>query len=63
MLILMTIIYVLILLTIVYVLVLLSSDSVLLLLTDVFAGALTLIWSILMLECNYKIPVDKGLNH
>ena len=44
-------------------LVLLSSVSVLVLLTDVFVGVLMLIWSILMLGCISKIPVDNGFNH
>ena len=39
----------------------LTSVSVLLLLTGVFVGELTLIWSILMLECITKIPVENAL--
>ena len=54
---------VLILLTSFSALVMLSSVSVLVQLNGVFLGGLTLIWSIMMLECISKIPVDYGYNH
>ena len=59
----MNIIPLLMLLASVYMLVLLSSVDVLVLLTGMFVGVLTLIWSILMLECISKFPVDNGFNH
>ena len=54
---------VLILFTSVSVLVLLSSVNVLVMLTGYFVGVLTLIWSILMMECISKISVDNGFTH
>ena len=62
-LILFTSISVLMLLISVYVLVLMSSVDVLVLMTGIFVGVLTLIWSILMLECISKVPVDNGINN
>ena len=44
-------------------LIMLSSDAMLGLLTGIFVGALTLIWSILMVECILKVPVDNGFNN
>ena len=63
MLILLTSIYVLILLTSVYVLVLLYSVAELALMTGIFVGVVTLIYSILMLECISKVTVYNGFNH
>ena len=45
------------------VLILLSGGAVLVFWTEHFAGVLTLIWSIMMVECISKIPVDNGFNH
>ena len=56
-LILLTRISMLILLAIVYVLILLSSGAVMIFLDGIFVGVLTLIWSILMVECIFKFPV------
>ena len=44
-------------------LIVLTSIFVLVMLTSVFLDVLTLIWSIFMLECIAKIPVDDGSNH
>ena len=62
-LILLTRISMLMLLAIVSVLILLYSGDVLVFLTGVFAGVLTLIWSILMAKCIPKFSVDNGFNH
>ena len=62
-LILLTIISVLRLFISVSVLVMLSRVAVLVLMTGIFVGVLTLIWSILMLECISKVPVDNGFNN
>ena len=43
--------------------VLLSSCAVVILLTRIFVVVLTLIWSILMVECISKVTVDNGVNH
>ena len=40
----------------------LLSSGVLVFLTGVFVSVLMLIWSILMVECIYKVPVDNGFN-
>ena len=53
----------LILLSSVYMLLMLSSVYLLLLMTGIFVGVLTPIWSILMLECIFKIIFDNGFNH
>ena len=53
----------LILLTIVSVLILLTGVSVLGMLTGIFVSVLTLIWSILMLECIVKIYIENGFNN
>ena len=45
------------------VMILLSSGAVLVFLTGNFVGVLTLIWSILIVECIYKVPVDNGFNN
>ena len=50
-------------LNIVSVLILLIGVSVLVLLTNFVLGVLKLIWSILMLECIEKNPVDDGFNN
>ena len=63
MLIILTSVSVFILLTSVSVLLLLPSVYMLVLLTSVFVGALTLIWSIMMLECIAQIPADNGFNN
>ena len=52
-----------ILLTSFFVLVLLSSGDVMIFLAWIFVGVLTLICSILVVECIYKVPVDKRVNH
>ena len=62
-LILLTSMFTLIFLTIVYVMVLLSSGAVMILLAGIFVGGLTLIWSILMVEYIYKVPVDNRVNY
>ena len=46
----------------VYVLILLSSGSVMIFMAGGFVGALTLIWSILMVKCISKVPVYNGVN-
>ena len=56
-------IYMLMLLDSVSVMILLSSGAVLVFLTGNFVGVLTLIWSILIVECIYKVPVDNGFNN
>ena len=48
----------LIVLASVYVLILLSSGAVLVLLTGIFAGVLTLIWSIMMMEYKFLLTMD-----
>ena len=53
----------LMLLASVYVLILLSSGAVLVFLNGIFVGVLTLILSILMLECISKVTVDNGFNN
>ena len=45
------------------VLIIIYSVAVLVLLTGIFVGVLTLIWSILMVECISKFPVDNWVNH
>ena len=45
------------------VMVLLSSGAVMILLAGIFVGGLTLIWSILMVEYIYKVPVDNRVNY
>ena len=62
-LVLLTMIFMLMLLVSVYLLVLMSSCAVIIFLTGVFAGALTLIWYILMVGYISKVPVDNGANH
>ena len=62
-LILLTRISMLVLLTSVSLLVLLSSGAVMILLAGIFFGVLTLIWSILMVGCVSKFPVDNRFNH
>ena len=54
---------ILILLNSVSVLVILYIGAAMILLACIFVGALTLIWSILMVECIYKVPVDNRVNH
>ena len=44
-------------------LILLSSCAVLVLLTENVVGVLMLIWSIMMVECIYKVPANNGFNH
>ena len=44
-------------------LILLSSGDVVILLTGIFVGFLRLFWSILMVECISKVPVDNGINN
>ena len=61
--ILLTSIYVMMLLGSVYVVILLSSVPVLVPLTGFFVGMLMLIWTILMVERIYKVPVDNELNN
>ena len=53
----------LVLLDSVSVLILLSSDALLELMTGVFVGVLTLIWSILMVECISKVHIDNCFNN
>ena len=53
----------LIVLASVYMLILLSSGDVLLFLTDIYVGLLMLVWSILMVECISKVPVESGFNN
>ena len=62
-LILLTRIYMLMLLASFSMLILLSSGAVLEFLNDIFVGVFTLIWSILMVECISKAPVDNGFNN
>ena len=50
-------------LTSVSVLILLSSGAVMIFLTGIFVGGSTLIWSILMVECISKVPVENGFNN
>ena len=54
---------ILILLNSVSVLVLLYIGAVMILLACIFVGVLTLIWSILIVECIYKVPVDNRVNY
>ena len=54
---------VLMLLASVSVLILLSSVFVLVLMNGIFVCALILIWSILMVKCISKVPVDNGFNN
>ena len=61
-LILLTSISMLMLLANVSAMILLSSGTVLVFLTGIFVGVLKLIWSILMVECISKVPVDNGFN-
>ena len=61
--ILLAIIYVLVLLASVSVLTLLSSVALLVMLTVIFFGVLTLIWSIMMVECISKVTVENWFNH
>ena len=58
-----TMIYMLIMFTSVSVLILLYSGAVMVLMSVILVGALTLIWSILMVECIYTVPVYNGVNH
>ena len=62
-LILLTRISMLMLLASVSMVIMLSSGSGLVFLTRIFVGVLTLIWSILMVECIHKGTVDNGFNH
>ena len=50
-------------LTSVSVLVLLSSGTVMIFMDGIFVGVLTFIWSIVMVECIYKVSVDNRVNH
>ena len=45
------------------VMVMLSSVAVLVLITGIFVGVLTLIWSIMMVECISKVTVENWFNH
>ena len=60
---LLTRIFVFMLLVGVSVLILFYSVAVLVLLNGIFVGVLTLIWSILMVGCISKVPVDNGFNN
>ena len=62
-LILLTRISMLILLASVSMLVLFSGGAVLVFMNVIFVGVLTLILSILMVECIYRVPVDYGFNN
>ena len=62
-LILLTRISILILLASVSVLILLSSGAVLVFMSGIVVDVLTLIWSILMVECISKVTVDNGFNN
>ena len=53
----------LVLFTSVDMLVLLSNGAVMIFMDGIFVGVLTLIWSILMVECISKVPVDNGINN
>ena len=53
----------LMLLASVYVMILLYSAAVLVPLTGIFVCKLMLIWTILMVEHIYKVPVDNDLNN
>ena len=52
-----------ILLTSVSVLILLSIGTVTILLAGIFVGVLTFIWSILVVECISKAPVENRFNN
>ena len=57
------IISMLVLLASVSVMILLSSIAIVVLLTGIFIGVLTLIWSILIVKCISKVPVNNGFNN
>ena len=62
-LILLTRISMLVFLTSVSVLVLLSRGDFMILMAGIFVGVLTLIWSIMIVECISKFSVENRVNH
>ena len=58
-----TMIYMLVFLASVSVLILLSCGVLMIFLDGIFVDVLTLIWSILLVGCIPKVPVDKRLYH